>query len=333
MSEFSPTSEDPRTVSHQETPTVESASVPPPTGQEQEETRPSSDDQGSEVSAPVDYETPPEAGTGGRGSQPPPPAGGGDGPDGEEPAEEQMVKMSFLDHLDELRKRIIYSLIAVAVAFFICFSFARRIFDHMSEPLRATLRDMGMQEQLYFIKPTDAFTLYLNLALIIGLFLASPFVLYQVWAFITPGLYRRERRYAVPFVFFCSSLFIGGGLFGYYIAFPFALRFLLTFGGERLVPWITATEYMNTFWTVILGLGIIFELPVLMLFLGLLGILTPGFLMRNFRYAVLLIVIVAAVVTPTADIINLMIFAMPMMALYMVGVGLVWLVTRRRRTT
>ena len=331
MPEFAPSPGDPRDPFQQETPPVESASGPAST--EREETQARSESHGPESSAPVAEEAPPEAGAGGRGRQHPSPPGGGGGREEKSSEEGGMAKMSFLDHLGELRKRIIYSLISVAVAFFICFSFARVIFDHMSEPLRATLRDMDLQDKLYFTKPTDAFTLFLNLALIIGLFLASPFVLYQVWAFIAPGLYRRERRYAVPFVFFCSSLFIAGGLFGYYIAFPFALRFLVNFGGERLVPWITATEYMNTFWTVILGLGIIFELPVLMLFLGLLGILTPGFLMRNFRYAVLLIVIVAAVVTPTADIINLMIFAMPMMALYMVGVGLVWLVTRRRRTT
>ena len=332
MPEFAPSPGDPLNPSQQETPPAESAPVSTSTKQEQEQPEAHLGSQGSEVLVPVADEAPPEAGAGGPGGQPPPPPGGGGDHGGEESSEEEMTKMSFFDHLDELRKRIIYSLIAVAVAFFICFSFARPIFDHMSEPLRAALRDMGLQDQLYFTKPTDAFTLFINLALVIGLFLASPFVLYQVWAFIAPGLYRNERKYAVPFVFFCSALFIAGGLFGYYIAFPFALEFLIGFGGERLVPWITATEYMRTFWTVVLGLGIIFELPVMMLFLGLLGILTPGFLMRNFRYAVLLIFIVAAVITPTADIINLMIFAMPMMALYMVGVGLVWLVARRRRT-
>ena len=309
-------------------------SDPPPASaqQQQEETQARSDGHASEVSAPVADETPPEHSAGGRGGQPPSSSGeGGDRGDGE-PEEEAMFRMSFLDHLGELRNRIIYSLIAVAVAFFICFSLARPILDHMSGPLRAGLRDMGMKEQLYFTQPTGAFTVHINLALVLALFLASPVVLYQVWAFIAPGLYQRERKYAAPFVFFCSGLFIAGGLFGYYIAFPFALRFLITFGGERLVPLITATYYMNFFFTIILGLGIIFELPVLMLFLGLLGVLTPGFLIRNFRYAVLLIFVVAAVITPTADIINLMIFALPMMALYMVGVGLVWLVTRRRRT-
>ena len=150
-------------------------------------------------------------------------------------------------------------------------------------------------------------------------------------AFIAPGLYTRERKYAAPFVFFCSALFILGGLFGYFIAFPFALKFLLAFPGDRVVPMISIGEYVDLFWTVMLGLGLIFELPVLMLFFGLLGILTPSFLLNNFRYAVLLIFVVAAVLTPTSDITNLMIFAVPMIGLYLVGVGLVWIVWKRRQ--
>jgi sec-independent protein translocase protein TatC len=285
--------------------------------------------------APAVVESTPAPGAGSGAGQPPSSSGGGGGGGGdgeeEDEEEEQMLKMSFLEHLGELRTRIIHALIAVAVGFFICFAFAQQIFEHASEPLRAALREMKLADTLYFTKPTDAFTLYLNLALVVGLFLSSPVVLYEVWAFISPGLYRRERRYAVPFIFFCSGLFITGGLFGYFIAFPYALKFLIGYGGPRVTPWITITEYMDMFWTVILGLGIVFELPVLMLFLGLLGILSPGFLLRNFRYAVLIIFIVAAVITPTSDVTNMMIFAMPMLALYLVGVGLVWIVTRRRR--
>ncbi|MGH8247390.1 MAG: twin-arginine translocase subunit TatC [Gammaproteobacteria bacterium] len=285
---------------------------------------------GSWSSAPAAVESPPQTATGGGGGLPPSSGGGGDDGDSDED-EQQMAKMSFLEHLEELRTRIIYTLIAVAGGFFICFGFSRTIFEHMSEPVRSVLREMGLADKLYYPKPTDAFTMYLNLALVAGLFLASPVVIYQIWAFIAPGLYKRERKYAVPFIFFCSTLFISGGAFGYFIAFPMALKFLLTFGGDKVVPWITITDYVDTFWTVILGLGIVFELPVLMLFLGLLGILTPSFLIRNFRYAVLLIFVVAAVITPTADITNLMIFAIPMMALYFVGVGLVWIAYKRRQ--
>lgn len=285
----------------------------------------------SRDAAPVAVEAPPQAGTGGGGGKPPGGDGGGDdgGGGGEE---EEMAKMSFLEHLEELRKRIIRSLIAVAVAFGVCFAFARKVFEGMSEPVRAVLRDLKMADTLYFTKATDPFTLQLNLALVVGLFAASPLVLYQVWAFIAPGLYKKERRYAVPFVFFCSGLFISGGLFGYFIALPYALKFLLTFGGPHMTPWLTATEFVNMFYTVILGLGLVFELPVLMMFLGLIGIVTPGFLLRNFRYAILLIFIVAAVVTPTPDVMNMMIFAIPMVALFVLGVGLVWAVQRKRKS-
>jgi sec-independent protein translocase protein TatC len=276
--------------------------------------------------------------TGGGGGGVPPSSGGGGGGGGRGNGggggdeEEEMAKMSFLEHLEELRSRIIRSLVAVAIAFFLCFAFAQKIFEYMSEPVRAVLRELKLADTLYFTGPTHSFTLLLNLALVAALFAASPVVLYQVWAFIAPGLYRRERRYAVPFVFFCSGLFIAGGCFGYFIAFPYALKFLLTFGGPRMTPWITVTEYVDMFWTVMLGLGLIFELPVLMMFLGLLGIVSPGFLLRNFRYAILLIFIVAAVVTPTSDVMNMMIFAIPMIGLFVLGIALVWLVQRKRKS-
>ncbi len=287
-----------------------------------------------ESAASVAVEAPPEPETtSGGGGTPPPGGSGGEGGGGDEGGgDDEMVKMSFLEHLEELRKRIIRSLIAVAAAFFLCFAFSQKIFETLSEPVRGVLRELKMQDTLYFTKPTDSFTIYLNLALVAGLFISSPVVLYQVWAFISPGLYKREKKYAIPFVFFCSSLFIAGGAFAYFIAFPYALKFLLTFGGQHLTPLITATEFMDMFWTVILGLGLVFELPVLMMFLGLIGIVTPGFLIRNFRYAILLIFIVAAVVTPTSDIMNMMIFAVPMIALFILGVGLVWLVQRKRKS-
>ena len=263
-----------------------------------------------------------------RGGHPPASASGGD--EGGDDDEEAMVKMSFLDHLEELRKRIIHSLLAIAVGFGICFWFSQRIFEYLAKPVTDVLRKLKMPDRLYFTHPADAFNVFLQIGFIAGLFLASPFVLYQLWAFISPGLYKRERKYAVPFVFFCSALFICGGLFGYLVAFPYALEFLLGMGGQRLTPWLTAKEYLDLFTTIILGLGIIFEMPVLILFLSLLRIVSPGFLMRNFRYAILVIVMIAAVVTPTTDVTNQVLFAAPMLALYLLGAGLAWLVTRHR---
>ena len=162
------------------------------------------------------------------------------------------------------------------------------------------------------------------------MFVAAPFVIYQVWKFISPGLYPQERKYAAPFVFLCSLLFISGGSFAYFYAFPAALRFLLNFG-HQFKPLITVDAYFGLASTVILGLAIVFELPVLILFLTLFRLMTPGFMLRNFRYAFLLIVIVAAAITPTADVVNMMIFAAPITALYFLGIGLSYLVLKARK--
>jgi sec-independent protein translocase protein TatC len=163
-----------------------------------------------------------------------------------------------------------------------------------------------------------------------GVFLASPYILWQVWGFISPGLYPHEKRYAVPFTLFCSTLFILGGAFAYFVAFPAALHFLLNFS-QQFKPMITADEYFSLATTIILGMALVFELPVLLLVLTILRLVSPGFLFRNTRYAVLLIFIVAAVVTPTPDIPNMMLFAMPLTALYFVGIGLSYIVVRSRR--
>ncbi len=311
--------------SGEETSAVENAIAPHPS---EEAAVAPPEPTGTEVAPPGAIPTARAEGGGG-GGRPPAPPSGDEGEGGEED-EEQMVKMSFLEHLEELRRRIIRSLIAVVVGFCACFWYSPKIYEYLAKPVTDVLRKMKMSDQLYFTHPADAFNVFLQIALVAGIFAASPYVLYQVWAFIAPGLYKNERRYAVPFVFFCSTLFIAGGLFGYLVAFPFALEFLLGMGGEHLKPWITAREYLDLFTTIILGLGIIFELPVLILFLSLLRIVSPGFLMRNFRYAVLIITIIAAVVTPTTDVTNLIIFTVPMLALYLLGVGIAWLVTRHR---
>ena len=265
-----------------------------------------------------------------------PPGGGGpppDSPSGDDGDEEEdhMAKMSFLEHLEELRNRIIRALMRVAVGCAVGLYFSEGIFAGVSKPVADVLRRMKLSDKLVFTHPADAFNVYLQLGLVAGLFLAAPWVIYQVWAFISPGLYQKERKYAVPFIFFCSSLFMAGGAFAYFIAFPYALEFLLNMGGAHMTPFITAKEYLDLFTTIILGLAIVFEMPVLILFLALVGIVTPGFLLRNFRYAVLVITIVAAIITPTTDVTNLVLFAVPMLGLYLLGTGLAWLVWRGRK--
>jgi sec-independent protein translocase protein TatC len=238
-------------------------------------------------------------------------------------------KMSFLDHLEELRRRILHSLAAIAVGFIVCWIFADDIYFAIALPLTQVLRELHLSEQLVYTSPTAPFTLYVQLSLIAGLFVASPYVILQVWKFISPGLYPHERRYGVPFILLCSVLFLSGGMFAYAIAFPAALRFLLTFA-HQFTPMITVNEYFSLAMTIILGLALVFELPILILFLTLLRIVTPGFLFRNTRYAILLIFVAAAVISPTGDIPNMMVFAAPMIALYFFGIGLSYLVMRLR---
>ncbi len=201
----------------------------------------------------------------------------------------------------------------------------------MQKPIITTLHANGMSEKLVYLNPTEPFNLYLKVALMAGLFVASPFVLYQVWMFISPGLYRHERRYVTPFMFSTVGLFLAGGVFGYKIVYPQMLNFLINYG-KQFQPMITIGEYTDLFLMIIIGMGVIFELPILVFFLSLMGIVTAGWMWRNFRYSILVIFIIAAIVTPTTDILNMCIFAAPMIALYAVSIAIAYIVhpTRRR---
>jgi sec-independent protein translocase protein TatC len=249
----------------------------------------------------------------------------------QEDEKESMPTMGFLDHLEELRKRIVYSIIAVAVGFGICWWKVERIYDIMQRPIIDALRANGMAEKLVYLNPTEPFNLYLKIAALAGLFLTSPFVLYQVWMFISPGLYRNEKRYVVPFMVSTISLFACGGYFGYKIVYPAALTFLINFG-KQFQPMITIGEYTSLFLSIILGMGLIFEMPILVFFLSLMGIVSAGFMWKNFRYSILVIFIIAAIVTPTTDILNMCIFAAPMIALYAFSIGVAWLVHPKQRS-
>jgi sec-independent protein translocase protein TatC len=244
--------------------------------------------------------------------------------------EERMTAMSFLEHLEELRKRIIYSVVAVAVGFFACFWKADVIFGLMEKPILEALKRNGMPQTLVYLSPTEPFNLYLKIGLMAGVFVASPFVLYQVWMFISPGLYRKEKRYVVPFMVSTIFLFLAGGYFGYKLVYPQALEFLIGYG-KQFQPMITIGEYTDLFLTVILGLGAVFELPILVFFLSLMGVISAGWMWRNVRYSILIIFIIAAVLTPTTDIMNMCIFAAPMVALYLLSIGIAWFVHPKQR--
>ncbi|MDH4066720.1 MAG: twin-arginine translocase subunit TatC [Acidobacteriota bacterium] len=170
--------------------------------------------------------------------------------------------------------------------------------------------------------------MYVKVAALAALFLASPIVLYQFWRFVAPGMYRRERMYAIPFVLFGSFFFVGGGAFAYYVAFPFAVEFLVGMGAA-FEPVITVDRYFRFLMVVLLGLGLMFELPLVIFFLAQIGVVTPAFLMRHFRWAVLLIFVAAALITPTPDVVNLCLFALPTIGLYLLGVAAAALVGRK----
>jgi sec-independent protein translocase protein TatC len=251
----------------------------------------------------------------------------------EEPREETrdaLTGMSFLEHLEELRRRIIYSLLSVGVCFGVAWSYSDRIFALMQRPIVEALRNHKLDEKLVYLNPTEPFNLYLKVGMVAGVFLASPLVLYQVWLFISPGLYRREKRYILPFLVFTVGLFLAGGYFGYRLVYPAALDFLLSYG-EQFRPMITIGEYTDLFLTMILGLGLVFEMPVLIFFLALMGVVDAGFLWRNMRYSILVIFFLAAVLTPTTDVVNMCIFAAPMVGLYFLSIGVAWLVHPKRR--
>jgi sec-independent protein translocase protein TatC len=249
---------------------------------------------------------------------------GGDGGSdsfGDEPIEE-LPRMTLIQHLEELRGRILRSLAALLIGFSVCFFFAKPIFRFLQQPI---LDYLPPGKKLVFLKVTDPFALYMKVAALAGLFLVLPYILYQVWRFIAPGLYRHEKRYSVPFIVFGSFFFLAGGMFAYYVAFPYAVQFLINLG-EDFEPAITGPSYLSFLLTVILGMALMFELPVFILVLSQIGVVSPRFLLRQFRWAVLIIVAVAAVITPTPDLVTLSVFALPTIALYLLGVAVAALV-------
>jgi sec-independent protein translocase protein TatC len=241
----------------------------------------------------------------------------------EEQEEEGMLRMSFMEHLEELRDRIIRALYGLGIAFVVALAFAGKLWDIISDPAVDALKHLHVNPpRLVMTTPMESFSIiWVELPLLCSVFLASPWIVYQLWAFIAPGLYRKEKRLALPFVLLTAGLFITGGCFAYFLAFRYGLEFLLGIGmSNNVQPMVTITEYFDLFVNVMLGVALVFELPVVIFLLTLLHLLSPRFLLRHSRYAILAIVIIAAIITPTPDVFNLMLFAIPMCALYFVGV-------------
>jgi len=230
------------------------------------------------------------------------------------PVEEK--KMSFFDHLGELRQRIIWSLVAILVGLVVALNFTDRLMKFVRRPFEVAVPGM----KLVFLSPTEAFWVYMKVALIAGVVLAMPLVLYQIWAFISPGLLRHERRYALPFVVTGSLFFLMGAAFALFIVIPFAMRFLVTFPGAELTPMISIGAYVDFVLKFTLAFGAVFELPLAITLAARLGLVTPQFLAKNRKYAILVNFILAAILTPTPDIFNQCLMAVPMCVLYEMGI-------------
>lgn len=237
-------------------------------------------------------------------------------------------EMSFLDHLEELRSRIIKSLIAIGASFATCYYFSPELFDFVAKPIT---RIAGVS--LVINDPTEAFTVYLKISFVAALYLSAPVVLWQIWRFIAPGLYAHERRYAGPFIISTTLFFLIGGVFGYIVAFPAALEFLLGMAKQgHMIPMIAAEKYFSLFSTVMIVLGIVFEIPPVVFILSRIGLVSGPFLLKHTDWAIMISAIIAAVVTPTTDPFNMMVVAVPMVLLYLIGVVVAYVFGRQRKT-
>lgn len=220
--------------------------------------------------------------------------------------------MTFLEHLEDLRKRIFYSFLALIIAVIPAWFFHKDIYNILARPVTQYLPE---GDKLAFIKLTEPFMLYIKVSLLTAILFTSPFLFLQFWYFIAPGLYRKEKKYVIPFVLFSSFFFTLGALFGYFIVFPWACRFFLGMGADFQAV-ITVGEYFSLAFRVLLGIALVFELPTLVFFLSRMGIITARWMVKNFKYAVLFVFIIAAIITPTPDMVTQSIIAVPMLGLY-----------------
>jgi sec-independent protein translocase protein TatC len=237
----------------------------------------------------------------------------------------ELPGMSLMEHLEELRKRLIRSVIFLVVGFAIAYAFHEKLYGIIQKPLD------DLHIALNFTHPTDGLNLYLKTAFLGGALLASPFILYQIWLFISPGMYSNEKKYVWPFMTATVGLFLAGAWFGYHWVLPGAIRVLVLDFGKRFHPILTIEDYTQFFLSVILGLGICFELPILIFFLSLFGIVDAKFLLKHIRYAILVIFLISAIICPLPDPVSMCLFASPMLALYLIGVGVAFLVHPARR--
>ena len=236
-------------------------------------------------------------------------------------------RMSFLDHLDELRKRLVISIVSLLVGFLIAFGFIGPIFEFIMRPLQEMLPNEGT---LIFTEPTEAFFLNIKVAALAGLILATPVILSQVWLFVAPGLYVHEKRFAIPFVTLATAFFVGGALFAHLILFPVAWQFFASFTTDYMTFMPRIQPAFSLYVRLVLACGVVFQMPTVVFFMARVGVVTSGFLARNIKYAILAIFVLAAVLTPTGDPVTLTMMAAPMIALYGLSIGIAWIFGKRR---
>ena len=236
-------------------------------------------------------------------------------------------KMSFLEHLDELRKRIVNSAIAVGVCIVVGFAFINRIVDFILAPTRGALPP-GVK--MIYTEPGEAFSLYIQISLIMGVVFASPFIMYQVWKFIAPGLYTNEKRLAIPFVLFTTIGFVLGAAFNHYISFPFMMAFFASFNTPDLAFMPKLEDVFGLYSKMLIGMGLVFQMPAVVYFLAKMKLVSARFLISNFKYALLIIFIAAAVITPSGDMMTQTIFAAPMLGLYLLSIVIAWIFGPKR---
>jgi len=236
-------------------------------------------------------------------------------------------RMTFLEHLDELRRRLTHAVIGLFVGFILAFA----IVDQVNRLVFARLAADVPNHTLVFTEPGEAFFLWIKIAALTGVLISSPFLMWQVWLFIAPGLYANEKKLAIPFVVSSSALFIAGAGFSHYVVFPFAWKFFASFSNDYLTFMPRVAPVFSLYVKLLLGMGLVFQMPVLMLVLGRLGVVSARFLVRNIKYAVLVILVLAALITPDGSPVTQVLVAGPLFGLYLVGIGVVWLFGRAEK--
>jgi sec-independent protein translocase protein TatC len=237
----------------------------------------------------------------------------------------QSGQMTIWEHLEELRRRLIICIISLFVGFAVCWFFRQTIFDFVQAPF---LKFVSKGDKLSFISLTEPFFVYMKVSALAALIFTSPVIITQLWFFIAPGLYKKEKMYAIPFIFFSTLFFLSGCVFCYYYVFPFACRYFLDVGSQFKQE-VRVDDYFSLFSKLTLAVGLIFEIPILAFFLARIGIINHHFLLNKFKYAILLSFVISAIITPTPDMVTQTILALPMLGLYLFSILIAWLFGRK----